>query len=529
MSSEQKSVEQKAPPSGTNPEFMKLVEQALHYGKLDPKLLANVDKDQLTEVMKKLNPYGRTIQGADEFINFSITTIPHKWWERFLVTALIGYLNRRCDEWRVPKGVPIVPVYEYLKDPKKADIPKYTLESGDPHVIYDFQYNKEFMEKRLIVKAFLEEIFQFNPDEHVRSAYSPNLDDTTRKPLATMAAEHAMMHLEKIDPVFRAQKQRHERINGSTPVKMKKIKKTKKIKKIIRNKEGKVLREVFEDREYEEEVPDIEANVAEKQADPKYAKGEFYETIPSLDLFYNFDRYRKEHYEDLREATLHLYSEKPDFEFAINVYGAFKKEEDALAHRRKHANDVVAEVFTIPTGKWCFFDSFKAQRESVEFYNDRTAVYEAIVRQVEQDEKIAASLVEKVVKKEKRKNIIEQGPDAESFAQWKAENKEVSRTSMSNFSGTADVPDGTVELQVWKLGKGGAELSTEKMQILAESPNFVKDLQQQNGVTVRLPGTKGEVPIDGLSAPAIVNDLATSAPAMSAPAASSAPSTEAKN
>lgn len=481
-----------------------LIEQALKYGRMDPKLLANANKDEVIELRKKLNPYGRTIKGADEFINMSITSISQKWWERFLVTSLIGFLNRRCDEWRVPKGVPIVPVYDYVKDPSKVEIPKYTLENGDAHTIYDFQYNKEFMQKRMIVKAFLEEMFQFNPDEHVRTAYSPNLDDNTRKPLATMAGEHAVMHLEKFDPLFKAQKQRHERINGAGLVKMKKIKKTKKIKKIIKNREGKVLREVFEDREYEEEVPDIEANVAEKQSHPeKYANGEFYETIPPLDLFYNFDRYRKEHYEQLREATMNLYSEKPDLEFAVNVYGAFKKEEDALAQRRQNADQVITEVFTLPTGKWCFLDSFKEQRENVEFYNDRTAVLEAIVRQVEQDEKISASLVEKVVKKEKRKNVIEQGPDAESFAQWKAENKEINKTDMKYFSGAADVPDGTVELQVWKLGKGGAELSTEKMQILAEAPTFVKDLQHANGVTVRLPGQKGEYnPEEATSAPA---------------------------
>ncbi len=481
-----------------------MIEKALQLGKMDPKLLANANKDEILELRKKLNPYGRTIKGADEFVNLSITGITHKWWERFLVTAFIGYLNRMCDEWRVPKGVPIVPVNEYIKDPSKADIPKFTLETGDPHVVYDFQYNKEFMEKRLIVKAFLEEMFQFNPDEHVRSSYSPNLDDSKRKPVATMAAEHALMHLEKIDPVFRAQKQRHERINGATPVKMKKVKKVKKIKKIIKNREGKVLREVFEDREYEEEVPDIEANVAEKQKDKeKYVNNEFCDMIPPLDLFYNFDRYRKEHYEDLREATSSLYNEVPYFEFAVNVYGSFKKEEDALAHRRQHANEVITEVFTIPTGKWCFFDSFKEQRESVEFYNDRTAVLEAIMRQVEQDEKIAASLVEKVVKKEKRKNIIEQGPDAESFAQWKAENKEISKASVSNSSDDS-ATDGTVELRVWKLGKSGAELTSEKMQILAESPDFVKDLQHERGVTVRMPGEKGEVSLaDATSAPAL--------------------------
>jgi hypothetical protein len=98
MSTEVKQDEYKNMSSLATKELSSMIEQALKLGKLDPKLLAGADKDQILELRKKLNPYGRTIKGSDEFVNLSITAISHKWWERFLVTALIGYLNRRCDE-----------------------------------------------------------------------------------------------------------------------------------------------------------------------------------------------------------------------------------------------------------------------------------------------------------------------------------------------------------------------------------------------------------------------------------------------
>ncbi len=90
--------------------------------------LSKIDQERVLEMRKRLNPYGRTIAGANEFMNFSITQITHEYWKKFITTAMIGYLNRMCDEWKVPSGVPVVSVYEYLDNRSLIDTPALAIE-----------------------------------------------------------------------------------------------------------------------------------------------------------------------------------------------------------------------------------------------------------------------------------------------------------------------------------------------------------------------------------------------------------------
>src|SRR3989338_751144 len=164
--------------------------------------LMNLPEEDFLKYKKELNPYGRTIQGSDKLVNFSITNWGKKYMEKLILTSLIGYLNRANDEWEVPKSVPVVPVYEYLEDVSKCDMPKTVAEGKDEIIKKDWEFNKEWMKKRVIVKEFLETVFQFNPDEHVRSAYRPNRKDIRRKPIHTKAAKLAIEHTKLKDKSF---------------------------------------------------------------------------------------------------------------------------------------------------------------------------------------------------------------------------------------------------------------------------------------------------------------------------------------
>ena len=166
--------------------------------------------EEILELRKKTNPYGRTIEGSDRYLNFSITQIHHEYWKKLIITAFVGFLNRMNDEWKVPDGVPVVPVYEYLEDKSKLDTPAMVLNKGDKSAIYDYEFNRKWMEKRVVVKEFLEEFLQFNPDEHVRSGYRPNRGDNTRKPVDTEAGQLAVEHLKSTDKDFRGKEQLYE-------------------------------------------------------------------------------------------------------------------------------------------------------------------------------------------------------------------------------------------------------------------------------------------------------------------------------
>lgn len=436
--------------------------------------LAKIPEEKILEIRKNLNPYGRTIKGSDKYLNFSLTQVSHEYWKKFMTTALIGFLNRMCDEWKVPNGVPVVSVYEYLDNPALLDTPELIVKRNVETVMKDYEFNREWMKKRLIVKEFLEEMFQFNPDEHVRSAYKPNYADETRKPLQTMAARIAVKHLAKTDPAFKAEQDLHNDIKSTQT---KTVKKT--VKKVIKGRDGST-REIIKEVEVEDEPAATPTSPtplpAEKPVDVNL-RDTVFNMIPPHDTYGHFKRYYTENYEQLRDAVTELYCEKPELELAINPYAIHDSKDDAEAFKKQHANEVIAEVFTAETGKWNFFDTFKEQRESVNFYNKKTAVLEEIIKQVEKDEKLGQDLMSKRVQKEKKKNIIEAGPDAESFKKWRDENNELKKLGAEYIGDMADedMPEDAVQVDVWRVAKGGLEIVKDKFYSKAEAPEFVKD------------------------------------------------------
>lgn len=438
--------------------------------------LAGVSEDKVLEMRQNLNPYGRTIQGSDKFLNFSITQISHEYWKKFLTTAMVGFLNRMCDEWKVPNGVPVVSVYDYLDDPTKLNTPETILARGDKNTLYDHEFNREWMKKRIIVKEFLEEMFQFNPDEHVRSAYKPNYADSGRTPLQTMAARLAVSHLAKTDPKFRAETELNNDISG--------VKKTKKVRRIIKAKDG-TVREIIKEVEVivpaDKPAPTNPDKLDSEHPVDKNVKDTVTNMIPPHDIFGRFKMYHTENYEQLRDAVNELYCEKPDLELALNPYAVHDDKESAEAFKKQHSNEVIAEIFTAHTGKWNFFDSFKEQRESVNFYNKNTAVLEEMVKQIEKDERLGKDLMEKRVQKEKRKNVVESGPDAENFRKWREENSDIQKLGAKHIGGMADedAPEDSVQVDVWRVAKGGLEIVKDKFYSQSEAPTFVKEAQDK--------------------------------------------------
>ena len=125
---------------------------------LDEDSLAKMSDDVIIKLRKKLNPYGRTIEGSDKILTFSYTDLRLEYIIKLVTTGMIGFLNRMCDEWRVPDGVPVVPVYDYIKDPTKLDEFEKSLHDSKA-IKADIDLNKEIMLKRVHIKEFLEDMF----------------------------------------------------------------------------------------------------------------------------------------------------------------------------------------------------------------------------------------------------------------------------------------------------------------------------------------------------------------------------------
>jgi hypothetical protein len=454
-------------------------------GQLNDDDLASLPEEEVLNMRKKLNPYGRTIEGSDKYINFSMTQIHHEYWKKFIISAFVGYLNRMNDEWKVPEGVPVTPVYEFLDDSTKVDTPPAVLKKAYQPTIDDYEFNREWMNKRLVVKEFLEEMFQFNPDEHVRSGYKPNRSDKSRKPINTPAGKLAVSHLKRTNTDFRAQESLHEAVennltndNTTDNTNDNTKSKTKKVKRTIIGKDGKkkvIMKTVVIDEDVmESNVVDSTLKISDNK-DPNLPLN-VREMLPPQDTFGRFKMYYTSNLEELREFVRDAYCEKPELELAINPYSVHDTPEDAETFKKKHKNEVIAEVFTAHFGKWNFFDSFKEQREHTNFYSDKTIVLEEIMKQLESDERLGQDLMKKRVEKAKAKNVVQTGPDAESFKKWRDQNNTIKNMGAEHIGDMADdeCPDDAVQVDVWRIAKGGLEIVKDKFYSAAEAPTFVQ-------------------------------------------------------
>lgn len=566
--------------------------------------------DKILELRKKLNPYGRTIKGSDKYLNFSITQIHHEYWRKLIVSAVVGFLNRACDEWKVPKSIPVVKVYEYLDNPSALDTPQIILDK-DPKGTAEWEFNRQWMQKRIIVKEFLEEFFQFNPDEHTKSGYIPHRADKSRAPIKSKAADLAVEHLKRVDPEFRAKEALYDEVQqlaaqttaASTPKDAplplgidvdeedrpiaqlavdllteanKKIEpfsqtsswleheaqmsnaaplsksttqanesttqtnenddpeppKTRKEKQpfTIKSRKGDSKKFI----KYKEvEVPNPEHaawiarqnkkatssgnNAAQSTAShagytfPLHEHSSYDDRIawqlanmiPPVDTFHRLHNYLSSNYEEIRDFVRDCYADRPELELAINPYSVHDTLDDAEAFKKQHSNEVIAEVFTAHFGKWNFFDSFKEQRESTTFYNDKTILLEEIIRNTEREQRAGMELMQKTVKKEKAKNILESGPDTPGLKKWIAQNSDVARLGAERINSQNDpsIGDNQVELNIWKVAKGGQEITKHVLALQAEAPTFIKETQDAARQAGKLQLSAAQDAMDPIGAP----------------------------
>lgn len=421
------------------------------------KLLDELDEDSLsklsdTEIMKlrkQLNPYGRTIEGSNKILTFSYTDLQSEYIKKLITTAMIGFLNRMCDEWRVPDGIPVVPVYDYVKDPSKLDEFEKGLQK--PELMRDqLDENKELMKKRVIIKEFLEDMFQYNPDLHVRSAYKPNTQDDERKLLDTPAANLAIYRLKQTDPEFKEAMLQYDR------------------EKLLKTKM----------KSEDTESKKVELPEKHQTTLTKYVT----EMLPPADTFHRFRYYFESNYEELRHIVTDLYCDKPCFETAVNPYAWHDNDDDADKFINKHKDEVISTIFKAHSGKWNIIAPYKKVRESMRFFNKKTVVLEEIAKQIESDSKIGSELMKKRIKIKKKANVEREGPDSEAFLKWKKQNstlKDMGAVSLDKKDMEDECPMDALEVPVFRISGGGTKIEKTKFYTEAVPPELPDSNQPQ--------------------------------------------------
>jgi hypothetical protein len=393
---------------------------------------AEVEYQDLINMRKKINQYGQTIEGTEGFITYSYTNLRESYNNKLHVTAMIGYLNRACDEWHVPEDLPVIPVNEYIDDNTLIDSYHKDWKKIDDKLQKKIDENKEWMEKRVIVKQFLQEMFRFNPDEHVRSAYCPNPEDKERDILETSQAKLAIELKKKKDHKFADKMFHYERVN-----------KLAKMGRSI-NSNSRFTYDYL--NELDKKVDIMNYDDYSNHDEKLFYR--VYNDIPPHDIFHRFNYYLENNWNELTEAVKNLYCDKPEFEIALNPYSYHSTLEDAEKFVKKHRDEVITSVYIGSFGKWNLMTPYKANQERIKFYNSNTRIIEQMFEQMELDQKLGADMMRKRVKKKKKENISEEGPDSEAFRKWKAQNSTLKKMGAEALDDD-DCPEDALEVDVF--------------------------------------------------------------------------------
>lgn len=418
---------------------------------LDEEDLKDLSDEKIQLLSKQLNMYGTTIEGSGNYLTFSYTDLRQDYLKKLLLTGMVGFLNRMCDEWNVPDDIPVIPVYDYLKNPDLLNFD--ALSKGYKSDLFKNHYdeNMEWMKKRIVVKEFIEHLFQYNPDIHVRSMYKPNPEDKEREIVDTPIANLSIKQRCAVD----------KDLND----KMTKFKKSNKVAGSRR--------------------PNKQKNKINKKVDLNNGKDDSLEEnttemIPSMDTFNRWNRYIECNYDELRGITNMLYCEKPDIDTALNPYCFHKDEEEANKFIKKHESQVIAPIHIAESGKWNMFGPFKKNLERTRYYNEETHIIEEMMRIKEEEVKQGKLMVDKRIRMQKNKNIKESGPDDPKWKEFSKEFNPLAKTNQTLKDSYIedDCPDNAVEVGVFRISQGGLDMNQTKFYMPSEAPDEPTELKE---------------------------------------------------
>jgi hypothetical protein len=341
-------------------------------------------------------------------------------------------------EYKVPEEIPPTPIEKYIENPSIIE-PKPHI--TDPRLLKLYAQYKKDMKERLIIHQFLQTVFSFDPDEHVRSSYTPMPENKTRKKIDTPEANRAVAA-------------------GNT---------IRKVKKSAA-------------KQYEPERKSVEIKSQVQEA--------VYNNIPPVDTFYKLKKYADDHHEEIQEAVKQIYGAEPDLDYSMIIYKVHENKAAGMKYKEQHVDMFTSEISNIAIGRWVLLGPYKQNRERVDFYSRHTDVLKAMQEQREQDAKVANDVMKKKVQRKKKKNVEEFGPDDPAFVEWKKANpshveqmgaehvtldpnaQKVSNDKKEQIRKLIEeeLADDQIEIPIHMISDGGASVKTIKVVNEAEAP-----------------------------------------------------------
>lgn len=473
----------------------------------NPDSIHDLDEDQVNQMRKELNPLGNVISNKKMYVNMGLVNWREKYLRRLLVTSLIGYQYRTLEEYE--------PEAELAK--ADANFERKIKDVSDQETLAALKSQHTEHKKlitatsRDIARAFLNRNFEFNPDRHLRGAHVEKTG---------IEAEDAAKLRERCQHASGADATRVNKVLESKPEAVRdylsahllsNYQSTLAAADAVRSIIGVLNAEMSAEdaqgillKKYAD-IVDASTTMAKSLADMKklaepVALSEVEQAVnvnPPAEAFHQFDRYLTNHYEQLRDCTSALYSEKPDLEYAVILYDVHKTAEEAANYRVQHREEFRTEVFAVENGVVNLIGPFKENRERVEYYNKNTEVLRLMHSQLESDHKLGKDFMDKTVKREKKKNIEEAGPDSPALAAYSKninmvqelggkkmltrEEQEAMAKAKADAAAIKqdyEVPDNAIQIDVFYPktdDDGNTTLARTEMFTEAEAPVFLEE------------------------------------------------------
>jgi hypothetical protein len=352
----------------------------------DPQSVDNLTEAELEAVERRMYPYGSTIDGDQKYTVLSVTCMRDEYHKKLLTTALVGFNYQLCNEW--------VADLDDLEDPPaKEDYTKKV-------------HNKD-RDNEDLTRGIWEQYINKKKSEWKDAGVEPSEEMLVQLQAdATAEVDRLTADLEVFDQVAFATEQ-DARLAAQSA----------KERKIIRR----WLDAFFKFDPTGENTSTRSHSPERRAADPDRASidpNEFTQETPE-NLHSSFRHFFDINFEKLRAATEYLYEEKPDMEFAVNVFNTFDTLAECEDYVEKNKTKVITNVFTVTNNKWNFIGPFKENRDRVNFYNKNTQILENMLKKREEDAKLGKDLLKNRIRKKKIKSVKQYGKDHPSFLKYK--------------------------------------------------------------------------------------------------------------
>ena len=340
-----------------------------------------------------------------------------------------------------------------------------------------------------VIKNFLDNWFEYNPDAHVRKSYdefkNKNIKETVLDGLGTFKVDTADPDRIPVEvllanrPAF-ATTEDEQHFNSFTAS----SRAYNSIMYLLRNETA------FNSMSYV--IKSDRAEHFRRYLTPltESSTRGVLEHIPPQDTFHRWEFYNDVNYEELRTATEAIYPEKPLLEMALIVYDYHEGTADEVKacyeeYCNTHQNNVISDIKSMSLGNWTYLASFKKNREKINYYNQKTEILKRIMDRNAQDKILGQDLMKKRVHNLKAKNIKEAGPNDPGLDDYIStngpadtsrlvSNEEMLRLKKTNGDLKAarelkDLDNSKVELTILLNKKKQGKLSTEEEQELSDA------------------------------------------------------------